>query len=104
MRARPKILHPERTARLVQYHARDEKNPGLEEIIDRLTQSTFQRPPAKGLAAEVGRTIDHAVTQSLIALAANERANAQVRAIATRKLDTLRAWLNTVPAMGDLSG
>lgn len=95
------ILHPERTARLVQYHARDEKNPGIEEIIDRLTQSTFQRPPAKGLAAEVGRTIDHAVTQSLIALAANERATAQVRAIATRKLDTLRAWLNTAAATRD---
>jgi hypothetical protein len=92
------ILNPERAARLIQYHARDARNPGLEEVIDRLLAATWKRPASKGLAEEVGLVVDNAVLVQLLALAADEDAATQVRALAHLKLDQLRGWLRQTPA------
>jgi len=53
------MLHPARAARLVQFHARDENNPALEETIDRLLDGTWKTAREKGYLAEIGRAIDH---------------------------------------------
>jgi hypothetical protein len=86
------MLHPERASRLVEYHARDPKNPGLEEVIDRLLAATWKARRATPMQAEVGRTIDNVVLFRLMSLAANEAASEQARAIAFAKLDDLRSW------------
>jgi hypothetical protein len=86
------MLHPERATRLVEYHARDPKNPGLDEVIDKLIGGTWKSTRATPDLAEVGRTIDDAVLYRLLSLAANEAASEQARAIAFAKLDDLRKW------------
>jgi hypothetical protein len=86
------MLHPERATRLVQYHARDPKNPGLDEVIDRLIAVTWKSSRTTPSLAEVGRTIDDAVLYRLLSLASNETASEQTRAIAFAKLDDLRKW------------
>jgi len=88
-------LHPARAARLVQFHARDEDNPALEETIDRLFDGTWKTEREKGYLAEIGRAIDHATLFHLMHLAANEDAAPQVRAVARNKLSELMAWLNS---------
>lgn len=90
------LLHPERAARLVEYHARNSQMPGLEEIIDKLLAESWKSPRASstmGYAAEIERAVDSAALVHLMALAVNERAASQVRAIAHLKLDDLRKWL-----------
>lgn len=90
------LLHPERAARLVEYHARNSQMPGLEEVIDKLLAESWKSPrapAAMGYAAEIERAVDNAALVHLMGLAANERAAAQVRAIAHLKLDDLRKWL-----------
>jgi hypothetical protein len=44
---------------------------------------------------EVQRTVDNVVLYDLMALAANEKALPQVRAIASLKLDQLKYWLTS---------
>lgn len=88
------ILQPERDARLVEYHARDNRHPGLQEVVDRLLKSTWQSPHGAGYAAEIRRTVDHVVLNYLLQLAADEEAEPQVRAIANLKLEELRQWLS----------
>jgi hypothetical protein len=87
------LLNAERAGRLVQQHARDARNPQLNDVLEQLLQATFKRPPAKGMEAEVGRTVDHVALYHLMALAVNEAAAPQVRAIASWKLDQLKGWL-----------
>ncbi len=87
------ILHPQRAARLVQYHSEDGNSPALEEVIDRLLSATWKAPPAAGLGAQVQRAVDGVVLYDLMALAGNEGAPAQVRAIAYDKLIGLKTWL-----------
>ena len=76
------ILHPERAERLIQYHARDPKNPGLAEVIDGVIAATWKRPRVGGLASETQRVVDTVALYQLMALAASETAAAQARAIA----------------------
>ena len=87
------MLHPARATRLVQFHARDDKYPALEETIDRLIQGTWKRPREPGYLAEIGRAIDQAALYHLMYLAADKDAAPQVRAVAESKLGELMAWL-----------
>lgn len=89
------ILHPERAARLVQYHAEDPALPAFEDVVDRLIGATWKAEPAIGLATQVQRAVDNVVLFHLMTLGANERAPAQVRAIAMAKLSALRDWAST---------
>jgi hypothetical protein len=88
------LFNPERAARLVEFHARDAKNPSLEDVVDAITAATWRTPHGMGNTAEINRVVDGVVLYDLIALSANERASAQVRAIATLKLEELKDWLN----------
>ncbi len=92
------LLNPERAARLVEYHARDGKQLGLEEVLDKLIAESWKspRPPAAmGYAAEIARVVDAVTLTHLMGLAANDRAATQVRAIAYQKLEELRRWIST---------
>ena len=87
------LLNPERGTRLIDYHSRDPKNPGLDEVIDRLITATWKTPRTAIREAEVARTIDNVVLYRLISLAQSAQASAQARALARLKLDDLRKWL-----------
>ncbi len=86
-------LHPQRAARLVEYHALNNNFPGFIEVIDKLINSTWKSLHASGYSAEVQRVVDSVVLYHLMSLAANEEASGQVRAIALLKLDQLKNWL-----------
>ena len=89
------ILNSERASRLVEQHARDPRIPGLKDVLDRLVKSTWQSPMETGMAGEVHRVVDSVVLYYLIALAKDEAASSQTRAIAASKLDELRRWTGT---------
>jgi len=89
------LLNPERAARLVQFHARDPRNPGLVEIVDKVITSTWKASVATGYAGEIQHTVDMVILEDLMALASAERAPNQVRAVAELKLDQLKTWLGT---------
>jgi len=89
------LLNPERAARLVQFHARDPRNPGLVEVVDKIITSTWKAPVASGYAGEIQHTVDMVILGDLMALASAEHAPNQVRAVAEIKLDQLKTWLGT---------
>src|SRR5208282_2158946 len=95
------LLNAERAARLVEGHARNARIPGLEEVLDRLVAATWKAPRAAGYAGEVGRTVDDVALENFFRLAANEKALAQVRAVASGKLEELRKWLAAQSAAPD---
>ncbi|HEV8369113.1 MAG TPA: zinc-dependent metalloprotease, partial [Pyrinomonadaceae bacterium] len=89
------LLNPERAARLVQFHARNPRNPGLIEVIDKILASTWKAPVAAGYAGEIQHLVDMVILGDLMALASSERAPNQVRAIAELKLENLKTWIGT---------
>jgi len=87
------LLNQERAARLVQFHARDPRYPGLVEVLDKLLLATWKAPISAGYRGEIQRTVDMVILSDLMALAAGERASNQVRAVAELKLDQLKSWV-----------
>ena len=87
-------LQLERASRLVAQHAVDPSLPGLEDVIDRFTRATFDAPTANTYEAEVRRAEERVLVNRVAWLAAAS-GNAQVRAIASLKLNRLANRLRT---------
>jgi hypothetical protein len=87
------LFTPARAARLVEFHARDAVNLGLEEVIDAVVNATWKSRHGEDYAGEIGRVVDSVVLDDLMGLAMNERASQQVRAITALKIEELQFWL-----------
>jgi hypothetical protein len=92
------LLDPERAARLVQYHGFDNKQLGFAELLDKVITQSWKVGSTSQEAAAVQRTVADVVLQQLIALASNEKASAEVRAIAGLKLHELGQWASRPPS------
>ena len=93
------LFNPERAERLVEFHARDKANPGLEEVFDAVLAATWKAPHGSGYAEQISNVVDDVVLYDLMALAANEHASDEVRAVAALKVHSVNEWLN-LPSAG----
>lgn len=84
------LLHPERAARLNEYHARAAENPDFAEVVRALVQQVWQKNAAKnGYDAALQRAVQAVCVNRLIDTAAAEDVASQVRAVATEALRSL---------------
>jgi len=88
------LFNPERAARLVEFHARNAENPSLEEVMDAILAATWKTTHGEGYVGQIANAVDMVVLYDLMALAANDHANDEVRAIARLKLYDLNGWLS----------
>jgi len=88
------ILQPDRAARMVAQSAVDQALPGLGEVIDKLIKATFDQPTSGTYEAEVRRAEERVLVDRVMWLA-QSAPNAQVRAIASLKLDRIRTRSTT---------
>jgi hypothetical protein len=88
------LFNPQRASRLAEYHLRDARNPGLDQVIQAVVSATWKTPRATGLGAETQAITDTAVVEDLLGLAANKEASAEVRAIAREQAVTLQQFLS----------
>ncbi len=84
------ILQPERAARLIDFNRRDPGQPGLEEVLDRLTAAAFDGVEETPRLAELARVVQRAVVNGLIDLASDPGATSGTRARVDRSLVRLR--------------
>ncbi|HXJ05072.1 MAG TPA: zinc-dependent metalloprotease [Candidatus Acidoferrum sp.] len=89
------LFNSERAARLVEFHARDAGNPGLDEVLEAVFNATWKAAHPKGYDGAVANTVDNVVLYDLMVLSANDHASDEVRAIASLKLQELREWLTS---------
>lgn len=83
------LLNPERAARLVEFHARDPKNPGLPEVIQAIRTKLRATSLAENAAALSLRAAQSVFAMRLMELGANESASPDVRAIAQQQVAQL---------------
>jgi len=91
------LLNPARASRLVEFHARDQRNPGLAEVIDALLAATWLEKPGPVHSTykfEVKRIIDKTALAGLLGLAASGEASSQARAIALLEIEKLKGALS----------
>ncbi|MFO0950763.1 MAG: zinc-dependent metalloprotease [Isosphaeraceae bacterium] len=89
------LLQPERATRLEQFHARDPRNPGLEEVARAVVTRTWDaKLPEDPRERAVAWAVRQLVVHRLIGLAANDAAPTEVRAVV---LDVLTDLARTIP-------
>ena len=93
------LFNPERAARLVEFHARDSANPSLDEVLEAVINATWKTPHPSGYNGQIANVVDDVVLYDLMALAANDHATDEVRAVASLKVHEIKDWLN-LPAGG----
>jgi hypothetical protein len=86
------LFNAERASQLVEFHGRDAKNPGLDEVLDVILDATWKASRDPGYLGEISRVVDTVVLYDLMSLAGNERVSPQARAIASLKLEELKKW------------
>ncbi|TCC94325.1 DUF5117 domain-containing protein [Pedobacter frigiditerrae] len=92
------LLNPERAARLIEYNARDEKQPGLMAVIDALVEKTWKATPVTGYKGELQRLVNNLTLKYLLQLAANTNAAESVRGEALLKIEELKTWMTSAVA------
>ena len=84
------LFNPQRASRLVEYHARDAQNLGLQEVIESTVATVWKGPHFTGLAGKTQRLTQTAVVEHLLGLAANPAASTDARALARDEVTSLR--------------
>jgi hypothetical protein len=88
------ILQPQRMARLVAQHARNPKEPGLAQVLDRTLDATWRAPdPEDGYRLAIRRTVDRVFLDRLLAQAGSGGNTELVRAELDAGVRSLRDWL-----------
>lgn len=94
------LLEPNRAARTINQNARNKANPHFRELVDALVKTAWS-PTTDANHTVIGRSIQSVTVSRLMDLAANERAQSQVRAVASDTLRSLLATLKRTVATGE---
>jgi hypothetical protein len=87
------LLQPERAARLIEFHGRDERNPDFDEIASALVTKAFGGTSRAVTPRAIARAVQELVVTRLTELASNDRAAFEVRAGAREALRLARGKL-----------
>jgi hypothetical protein len=93
------ILHPARANRLVEHHAREQKLPGLQVVIDKLINATFKSSTKTGFEGAVQRSTGYSLFINLTKLAFHDNSSSETKAIVFSKLNSLKVWLSSRPSI-----
>ncbi len=96
------LLHPERAARMVEYHARDPSVPGLVELLDKVLDATWLTYYDDPYQQELQRVVNNVVLYYMVELVKSKEVPAIVRSVALYKLHDLNAKLEDVETEDEL--
>ena len=87
------LLHPERASRLIQQKSLDNKQLGLDEVLEKTLEETVFKDEKDSYLAEVQQTVNYRVLFHIMNLAQHENVHPQVNASAHQRLKAVRASL-----------
>jgi hypothetical protein len=87
------LLDAARAARLIEYHARDGRQPGLMAVLDKIISATWKAPMQNGYKGELQVLVDNIVLKHLLMLAADTHAAENVRGDVLLKVSDLAEWM-----------
>lgn len=87
------LLHPARAQRLIEHNSRDQAQPSLESVIDRLLAHTYRAEQGLGHAKVVQFTVNDVLLTNLFKLASSKESSGLVKSVANSKIDELAKYL-----------
>ncbi|WP_448702052.1 zinc-dependent metalloprotease [Mucilaginibacter sp. AW1-3] len=87
------LFDAERAARLIEYEARDSKQPGFMPVVDKILLQTWKAPVAPGYKGELQRMVNNLTLKHLLGLAADNAAAENVKGQTLLKIYELKNWM-----------
>jgi len=87
------LLDNQRAARLIEFQARDEHQPGLIPVLNKLLERTWKTPLQPGMKGELQVLVDNLTLKHLLALAADPKNAENVRGEALLEITDLATWM-----------
>lgn len=94
------LLHPQRMSRLISHKSLNNKQLGLDELIDELVNKTIKKNHKDGYYQEIQNVINTKVLEQLFYLGAYKNQYKQVNAIVFAKLEKIKKIINTKKSEG----
>ncbi len=88
------LLNPSRASRLLEYHARDQQQPGFTYLLNRLIGATFKMPATNPYQDAVQMTVNNVVLTNLFKLSMSKQASAQAKALCDYELAQLKSYFS----------
>ena len=88
------LFHPQRANRLIQQHAINNDNLGLQQVLDSTTKQVFSNAGNSSYETELNHTIRYVYLQRLIQLALHSQSTIQTKALVNNQIDIIHAKLN----------
>jgi hypothetical protein len=95
------MLDPARAARLIEYNARDDKQPGFFAIVNKMLDQTWKAPLQPGYKGELQILVNNLTLKYLLILAADTRTAENVRGEALYEIHDLKTWMASKLAGAD---
>jgi hypothetical protein len=95
------LLNPERAARLIEYNARDPKQPGFMPLVDKIFEKTWKSETKEGYKGQLQAVVNNLVLKNLLELAASPRTAESVRGQAMLKIEELKDWITTAKSSAE---
>jgi hypothetical protein len=89
------LLHPARATRLIEHNGRNQNQPGLEFILDKLIEHTINTPEKMGVEGLAQQQINTSFINNLLKLATANESSAQVRGSTLRKVQSIESSMNS---------
>ncbi|MEQ9466988.1 MAG: zinc-dependent metalloprotease [Ekhidna sp.] len=88
------IFNADRFNRLLTFKARNNDQPGVDNVLDRITLAVWMSPSSNSLDRTIQRVVEMEMLNHLMGLAVNDRAYDEVRAKAISKIKEIRTFAN----------
>ncbi|WP_456458485.1 zinc-dependent metalloprotease [Reichenbachiella sp.] len=89
------MLNPARASRMIEYHSRDNSQPSLDFLLDKMLDATWYQKPKEGYLGEIQHVVNLNLLGHLMNLATNDTANPQANALAYQTLNRLKTRLES---------
>ncbi|MEP3387897.1 MAG: zinc-dependent metalloprotease [Reichenbachiella sp.] len=89
------MLNPARASRMIEYHSRDNSQPSLDFLLDKMLDATWYKKPKEGYLGEIQHVVNLNLLGHIINLATNDTTNPQANALAYQALNRLKARLES---------
>ena len=89
------MLEPARAARLIEYNARDSKQPGFFAVVNKMLDQTWKAPLQAGYKGELQILVNNLTLKYLLILATDTRTAENVRGEALYEIHELKDWMNS---------
>lgn len=89
------LTDPTRAQRLLEYKSRNQSQPGLLKVLNKVTNTTWEDVRQDGYLGELQKVTDNSFLTHLMQLASNENASNEVKAVAWFKLEELKQFISS---------